>query len=266
MKLAICQMVSGEDKGANLSQIELLTDRAAHAGANLAVFPEFAMYDVPRLTDEFVTHAEPLDGAFVSALTALSSRTGVTLVAGMLEAVPDSERAHNTLVVIAPQDGLTRVYRKVHLYDAFGFKESDFIVPGNAEGPVTFAVDDCTVGMLTCYDLRFPEPARQHADAGVDVLLYPSAWIPGPRKEDHWNTLVRARAIENTLYVAAVSQGPGTGVGIGCSLVADPVGVTVAELGETSGIALACIRPERVAEVRQVNPCLDNRRLRVSTD
>lgn len=259
-------MVSGLDKSANLQHIHRLTGAAASAGADLAVFPEFAMYDVPRLTSEFVSQAEGLDGTFVASLTELSARTGVVLVAGMLETVEDSDRAHNTLVLITPGEGLTRVYRKTHLYDAFGFKESEYIAPGPLEGPVTFTVADCTVGMLTCYDLRFPEPARQHADAGVDVLLYPSAWIPGPRKEDHWNTLVRARAIENTFYVAAVSQGPGSGVGIGCSLVSDPMGMTVAELGETTDIALAEIDPQRVADVRKVNPCLENRRFSASVD
>ena len=261
MKLAICQMVSGADKPANLAEIVRLTEEAAEAGALLAVFPEFAMFDLPTLGPEFVAGGEPLDGTFVTGLSELARRTGVVIVAGMLEAIPGEDRGFNTLVAVTPEEGLSRVYRKAHLYDAFGMRESDHIRPGALEGPVTFSVGGVEVGMLTCYDLRSPEAARQHADAGVDLLLYPAAWMPGPRKEDHWNTLARARAIENTLYVAAVSQGPA--IGTGGSVIVDPMGLTLGQIGERSGIATAEIVPARVAEVREVNPCLLNRRFAV---
>lgn len=261
MKFAIGQMVSGADKTANLAEITRLTEEAAAAGARLVVFPEFAMFDVPHLDAEFVAQGESLDGPFVTGLAELSQRTGVSIVAGMLERIDDEPRGYNTLVLVTPGEGLSRVYHKLHLYDAFGFLESDHIRPGAIEGPVTFRVDDVTVGMLTCYDLRFPEVAREHADAGVELLLYPAAWMPGARKEDHWNTLARARAIENTLYVAAVSQGPG--VGTGGSVIVDPMGITLGEIGERSGIAVAVADPERVAQVRSVNPSLANRRFTV---
>lgn len=261
MKFAIGQMVSGEDKAANIAEITRLTEEAAATGARLVVFPEFAMFDVPSLDEHFVAEGEPLDGPFVSALAALSTRTGVAIVAGMLEAIPGENRGYNTLVLVTPEDGLAKVYHKLHLYDAFGILESDFIRPGEIEGPVTFDIDDVTVGMLTCYDLRFPEAARQHADAGVHLLLYPAAWMPGARKEDHWNTLARARAIENTLYVAAVSQGPA--IGTGGSLIVDPMGLTLGELGERSGVVAADVVPDRVSQVRSVNPSLANRRFTV---
>ncbi|WP_407359572.1 carbon-nitrogen hydrolase family protein [Microbacterium sp. LBN7] len=261
MKFAIGQMVSGGDKSANLEEITRLTEEAAAAGARLVVFPEFAMFDVPNLDAEFVKQGEALDGPFVTALAGLARRTGVAIVAGMLESIDDESRGYNTLVLVTPDDGLSRVYHKLHLYDAFGFLESEHIRPGDTDGPVTFTIDDVTIGMLTCYDLRFPEAAREHADAGVDLLLYPAAWMPGARKEDHWNTLARARAIENTLYVAAVSQGPG--VGTGGSIIVDPMGITLGEIGESSGIAVADATPERVAQVRSVNPSLANRRFTV---
>lgn len=261
MKFAIGQMVSGVDKAANLAEIARLTDEAAAAGARLVVFPEFAMFDAPKLDEEFIKEGESLDGPFVSGLAALARRTGVAIVAGMLETIEGESRGYNTLVLVTPEEGLSRVYHKLHLYDAFGFLESDHIRPGDIAGPVTFTIDDVTVGMLTCYDLRFPEVAREHADAGVDLLLYPAAWMPGARKEDHWNTLARARAIENTLYVAAVSQGPA--VGTGGSIIVDPMGITLGEIGEQSGIAVADATPQRVAQVRAVNPSLANRRFTV---
>ena len=261
MKFAIGQMVSGDDKAANLAEITRLTEEAAADGARLVVFPEFAMYDVPNLDSAFVEQGEALDGPFVTGLAELSRRTGVAIVAGMLERIDDEPRGFNTLVLVTPDEGLSRVYHKLHLYDAFGFLESDHIRPGDIDGPVTFTIDDVKVGMLTCYDLRFPEVAREHADAGVDLLLYPAAWMPGARKEDHWNTLARARAIENTLYVAAVSQGPG--VGTGGSIIVDPMGITLGEIGESSGIAVADATPARIAQVRAVNPSLANRRFTV---
>lgn len=261
MKIALCQMVSGEDTSANLEEIRRLTELAAEEGAKLAILPEFALHTLPSLGAASVAHAEPVTGPFVSALSTLARDTGVVIVAGMLEAVDGDNRCYNTLVVVTPGEGLVASYRKTHLYDAFGMRESDFIRAGDLDGPVTFTVGDVVVGMLTCYDLRFPEAARQHADAGVDLLVYPAAWAPGPHKIDHWNTLVRARAIENTLYVAAVSQGPPTGTG--GSLVVDPMGVALGEVTERSGIATAEISPRRVTEVRTVNPSLQNRRFAV---
>lgn len=262
MKIAACQIVSGTDKSANLAEIERLAREAAAEGAKLAVFPEFAMYDTPTLSKEFLAQAEPLDGAFVTALKRIASDHGISIVAGMHEQIVSEDRAYNTLVAVDPERGVVGIYRKQHLYDAFGFMESDYICPGGTDAPTTFELDGITVGLLTCYDLRFPEAARVHADAGVDVLVYPAAWVPGPRKEDHWKTLARARAIENTIYVAAISQGPPT-VGTGGSLIVDPTGLVLGELGEANGLVIARIDPERIEKVRSFNPSLKNRRYAV---
>lgn len=262
MKLSICQIVSAADVDVNLAEIGRVADLAAAEDADLAIFPEFAMLRIEALTPDVLAKAETLDGAFVSGLTEIAKRTGISLVAGMLEKIEGDTRAYNTLVLVTPEQGLASIYHKTHLYDAFGFKESDNICAGPLDGAVTFTVAGVKVGMLTCYDLRFPEPSRQHADAGVDVLVYPAAWMPGPRKEDHWQILARARAIENTFYVAAVSQGPA--LGTGGSLLVDPMGLVLGEIGEQSGVATAVIDPERIDAVRHFNPSLANRRLTVS--
>lgn len=261
MKFALCQILSGEDKAHNLAEIERFTAEAASGGAQLAVFPEFSQFFEPRMSASFVSHAEPLDGPFVRRVTELARIHDITIVAGMLEAIPSEDRAYNTLIAVDPA-GEILTYRKAHLYDAFGLKESEFVRPGEIDGPMTLSVDGVTVGLLTCYDLRFPEAARQHADAGTELLLYPAAWIPGPRKEDHWHTLARARAIENTFYVGAVSMAPRSGVG--SSLIIDPMGLVMGELGERPGIAYAEIDPHRIGQVRDINPCLANRRFRVT--
>ncbi|RGE19143.1 carbon-nitrogen hydrolase family protein [Leucobacter sp. wl10] len=262
MKLSICQIVSTEDVAANLAEIGRVAEIAAADGADLAVFPEFAMIGVTALTPEVLVQAQPLDGPFVTGLAQIAERVGIVIVAGVLEEIPGEARAYNSLVVLTPESGLVAVYHKAHLYDAFGFKESDSIRPGSLDGAITFDVAGVKVGVLTCYDLRFPEAARQHADVGVDVLVYPAAWVPGPRKEDHWQTLARARAIENTFYVAAVTQGPS--LGTGGSLIVDPMGIVLGEIGERSGVTTAAILPGRISEVRQTNPSLANRRFTIA--
>lgn len=261
MRIAICQLASTPDKAANLEDITRITAQAAEAGAELVVFPEYAMHYIRSMGPDFVAGGEALDGPFVNALTKLARQHGVTIVAGMSEAIEGVDRVYNTLVSVTG-DGLTARYHKAHLYDAFGFKESDFMRPGELSGPATFTVGGLTVGMLTCYDLRFPEAARQHADAGVDLLLYPAAWVPGDRKVDHWVTLARARAIENTFFVAGVGQAPGAGVGH--SLVVDPAGDVLTELGEEVGLVVVDIDPLRVTSVRDANPSLTNRRFTVT--
>lgn len=258
LRLAACQFLAGADKTANLAEIESLVARAAAEGARLAVFPEFAAHYAEQFGLDAVAGAEPLHGAFVSALSELASRFGVTLIAGMLEEIAGEQHAYNTLVVIDPARGLVASYRKQHLYDAFGFKESDYLRPGPVDEPVIVDIEGVKIGLLTCYDLRFPEAARVHVDAGAEVLVYAAAWVPGPRKEDHWRTLARARAIENTVFVAAISQTPPRA--IGGSLVIDPNGVVLTELGEAPGVSVVTITPERIAEVRGFNPSLANRR------
>lgn len=259
VKIALCQIASTNNTHDNLDQIRAAVHEAARQGAHLAVLPEFAMFYVKRLSNEFVESAEPLDGGFVAALKSLARETDVTIVAGMH--VPAAGRVRNTLVAVNPHGDIVATYDKQHLYDAFGSKESDVVEAGVPGDAVQIEVEGVRVGLLTCYDLRFPEVARLHADAGTDVLLYPSAWMPGPRKEDHWRTLAKARAIENTVYVVAVSQAPPSG--IGSSLAVDPNGITVAELGERPGIVTATLTSERITEVRHTNPSLANRKYRV---
>ncbi len=159
------------------------------------VLPEYAAAFDPRGVG--LELAEPLDGPFVAALRAHAA--GMVVLAGTV--VPGDGRAVNT--VVAVRDGaLVGGYRKVHLYDAFGQRESDRLEPGPPDAPpLVVDVDGLAVGVLTCYDLRFPESARRLVDAGAQVVVVPAAWAAGPLKADHWLTLLRARAIESTAYV-----------------------------------------------------------------
>ena len=120
----------------------------------------------------------------------------------MFERSDDPNRPFNTLVAFGPAGDLVASYRKTYLYDSFGYRESDRLTAGDGS-PVTIKTDELTLGLMTCYDLRFPEFARLLVDADAEALVVPAAWVRGPQKEDHWATLLRARAIENTCYVIA---------------------------------------------------------------
>lgn len=257
--VALAQYAPGDDKAANLALITKLVGDAADRGARVVVLPEYAMFTVPAMDHRFVDSAEPLDGEFVTGLLAVAKDRGLTIVGGMNERL-DGSRISNTLVAAGP-DGVTALYRKIHLYDAFGFRESDVVRAGDITEPETFEVDGIRFGLQTCYDLRFPEVTRRLADAGADVVLLPAEWVPGPLKEYHWSTLIRARAIENTLYVAAAGQAAPTGSGT--SMLVDPMGVVVTSLGEQTGVAVGEVSAERIAEVRAKNPALALRRFTV---
>ena len=174
----------------------------------------------------------------------------------MFEVGEDPARPYNTLAVV-DRTGLRASYRKIHLYDSFGYKESDRLSAGPLE-PVVVEVGDVPVGLMTCYDLRFPELARELVRRGAQLLVVPSAWVAGPAKVQHWRTLVRARAIENTVFVVAAAQ-PGPRY-TGHSLVVDPLGDVLAEAGEGTAVLRATLDREVLDEARQINPSLANRR------
>ena len=259
--VAIAQFAPGADKGANLAAITRLAERAASRGASIVVFPEYSSYFSDPFGDGFLENAEPLDGAFVTALGSLAARLGIHVVAGMIETTEAGERFSNAVVAVSPTGELVASYRKLHLYDAFGAKESDWVMPGDIEEPQTFAWGGFTVGLQTCYDIRFPEVSRRLVDAGADLLLVPAEWVRGPLKEHHWRTLVTARALENTVFVAAADHTPP--VGVGNSMVVDPMGVELVTIGEQTAAAVVEISPDRIREVRTVNPALSLRRFRV---
>ncbi|MET4781803.1 carbon-nitrogen hydrolase family protein [Glaciihabitans sp. UYNi722] len=261
LPIAVAQFAPGDDKAANLEKIRDLATTAASRGAKLVVFPEYSSYFTPEFGEHSVAAAETLDGPFVAGLEALAKVLDIHLVAGMLETSEDDKRFSNTLVALDQHGALVAKYRKIHLYDAFGQSESDWVVPGPIEPPETFTLGDLTVGLQTCYDIRFPEVTRRLVDAGADLVLLPSEWVRGPLKEQHWRTLVTARAIENTIYIAAPDQAPP--IGAGNSMIVDPMGIELATIGEETDVAIAWISLERIAAVRAVNPALGLRRFEI---
>lgn len=259
--IAVAQFAPGASRQNNLDDIESAARVAARRGARVIVYPEYSSYFVNPFDASLAENAEDLDGPFVQALTALAADLDVVIVAGLLEKADDGRRVRNTVVAVGG-DGIRAVYRKLHLYDAFGQRESDWIEAGELAPPQTFVVDGLRFGLMTCYDLRFPEVARLLADAGVDVALVPAEWVRGPLKEHHWQTLLHARAIENTFFVAAADHTPP--LGVGHSMIVDPQGVTVAQVGTATDVAVAHVDPHAIARVRRVNPALELRRFRVT--
>jgi deaminated glutathione amidase len=258
MKLSLAQLGSGTDKVHNLTLIAKHSHTAADAGSDLVAFPEFSMYDKKVVDSTFSAAAEPLDGAFVDGVRALASKLQLTIVVGVVERGEKGARPFNTLVGIDPTGSIVARYRKVHLFDSFGFRESDSITPSPSLEPVVFAVGNVTVGLMTCYDLRFPELARALADAGAQLMLACSSWVPGAGKADQWTVLARARAIENACYFGAVSQIPP--ISIGRSLLVDPMGVVIGELDEAPAVATFTVDAVEVQAARAVNPALEHRR------
>ncbi|MEU2125805.1 carbon-nitrogen hydrolase family protein [Nocardia niwae] len=263
LDVAVVQFAPATDPAANLATVREHVRTARERGARVVVAPEYSMFAVTRLDERVVAVAEPLTGPFVTGLGAIAREFGVFLVAGTVEQVaPGGDRIRNTLVVLGPDGSLVTRYRKVHLYDAFGHLESDVVEPGAIEAPAIFSVGDVTFGMQTCFDLRFPEGVRRVAAAGAQVLLLPAQWIPGPAKVDQWTTLVRARAIENTMYVAAADQAAPRGAG--ASMIVGPAGAVLAELGDEPGVLTAAIDLAYLSKVRTANPSLALRRFSIT--
>lgn len=225
------------------------------AGHDLVVFPEVFARDFGAPGSDVSAYAEHQAGAFTGELTRVAIDRHTTILAGMFEISHDAARPFNTLVLRGEAHAS---YRKIHLYDSFGFKESDRLAPGPL-GPVVVELHGFRLGLMTCYDLRFPELARALVDAGAEVLVAPAAWVAGERKVDHWRTLVRARAIENTAFVLAVGQ-PGPRY-TGHSLVVDPWGEVLVEAGDGPEVLTATLDRAVLDEARRTNPSLANRRM-----
>jgi predicted amidohydrolase len=261
MRVALGQLPVSPDPAANLGRVrEALTD-AAGRGADLMVFPEATQ---TRFGSDLRAVAEPLDGPFGAGLAEAARSTGVALVAGVFEPAPDG-RVYNTAVAYDGTGARVAAYRKIHLFDSLGERESDLVAPGSE--PVVVDLAGLRTGVMTCYDVRFPELARALVARGAELIVIPAAWAAGLYKEEHWVTLVRARAIENTAWVAAACQVPDPSApptraptGIGRSLLVDPMGAVRTDLGPFASVGVADLDPALTKHVRSILPALDHRR------
>lgn len=268
MRVALAQIITGRDLAGNFEILKRYAHQAKDHGAELIVFPEASMR---AFGNSLIDIAEPLDGPWASRVRDLAVELGLVIVAGMFTPgiSPQEDgpaKVRNTLLVTGP--GVETSYHKVHLFDAFGFAESDTVQAGNT--PVTFDAGGLRFGLATCYDIRFPALFTANALNGAQVNIVCASWGAGPGKVDQWKLLARARAVDTTTYVLACGQGDpatlGTEVkgnaptGVGHSAIISPFGEILEELDGAPGLLYADLDPAVVEQARTRLPILANRR------
>lgn len=237
MKVALVQMASGTDKESNLETSVRLFNEALKHRPGLVIFPEYQMFS-PDYSDPdgLLQNSEPLDGKFVSTFTELSRKNSVMSLINIAERNYGTLKPFNASILIDDLGMVVGKYKKLHLFDAYSHLESSLYEPGRA--PITtIKAKGANLGLQICYDLRFPEPARLVKLLGAQILSYQAGWYAGERKLDTWKTLLRARAIENGLFVLGTAQ---CGQDFtGHSIVVSPYGDILAEAENEEGV-IAC--------------------------
>ena len=255
LRVRLAQWAASSDPADNRDRLAAAFAPTAGESVDLVVLPEAFACDFGSPEAGLGQFAETSDGPFATRLHDLAREHATTAVAGMFETSPDPTRPYNTLVM---RGATAAEYRKIHLYDSFGYRESDRVAAGALQ-PVVVDLNGWRVGLSTCYDLRFPELYRALADQGAEVVLVLAAWLPGERKVEHWETLLAARAIENTAYVVGVGQPEPRYCGH--SLVVGPRGEVLLGLGGGEEVGEVALSREDLGAARAANPSLANRRL-----
>jgi deaminated glutathione amidase len=263
VRVAAVQLNSNGDKDRNLATAERLVRAAAADGAEFVALPE--KWNLLAGGQELVAGAEPLDGPSLTAARCWAADHGIYLLAGSIcERGADGEKASNTSVLVGPDGGDLAVYRKIHMFDVdaggVSYRESEFERPG--EEPVAAELGDRTVGMTVCYDLRFPELFRILALRGACLIAIPSAFTLATGR-DHWEVLLRARAIENQLFVIApnqVGEAPPHYSSFGRSMIVDPWGVVLTTAPDEECFVVTELDFAAQERIRASLPSLANRR------
>ena len=263
LPVALIQTDAGPDPAANVARAATLADAAAGAGARLIALPEYLQF---RGSDDgFRASARPIPGLFSAAFADVARRHGCWILAGSLaETSDDPARPYNTSVLIGPDGEIRARYRKIHLFDVAVDRGPVDVESARVSGGsevVVADIDGARLGLTICYDLRFPELYRTLALAGAEILAVPSNFTERTGR-DHWEVLLRARAIENGAWVIAPSQigGPPGQPAYGHTMVVDPWGIVVAQAPDREAVVHAVIDTDRVAAVRLQIPALANRR------
>ena len=258
-KIAIVQFKASINKDHNLDRILNFIEKAAKKEAQLCAFPEFMMFYTTssQTPNELASLAEKINGKFVTEIKSAAKKNCINVVGTFYEKSKKKNRVYDSAFLINNSGKILSTYRKIHLYNALGFRESDKMMPGSK---ITLPSKTSVgrLGMQICYDLRFPEMSRILASAGSEILVVPSAWVKGKMKEEHWLTLNKTRAIENGCYVISPDQ-----VGniyCGRSVVVDPFGKILLDMKKRQGIGCVNISLDKVKQTRKALPLLKNRR------
>lgn len=259
IRVSSTQLKSETCKDDNIRKIEIYTKKASELQSDLIVYPESFMFYSPveETADIRAVKAENIEGGFVTRIRELSRDYGISQIVGIHESIPGDKRVYNTVVVVDKKGEIATVYRKTHLYDAFNFRES-LIYKASGNAFQIFELNGMKIGMMVCYEIRFPEIARYLTVQGADLIVVPSAWVRGFGKEEQWLTLIKARALENTVYMVTSNQIGNVYAGI--TSVVDPMGVIISRTSEDEGMVTVDISKERVEGVRRNLPSLSQRR------
>lgn len=258
-KIAIVQFKASTDKNHNLKKILNYIQQASKRGAELCAFPEFMMFytNSSQSPAKLASLSETINGSFVKTISKAAKENSIQVVGTFYEKSKKKNRVYDTSFLVSKTGKILSKYRKIHLYDALGFKESNKMIPGSKiASPSKTSVGK--LGMLICYDLRFPEMSRTLASSGSEILVAPSAWVKGEMKEEHWITINKTRAIENGCFIIAPDQ-----VGniyCGRSIAVDPYGKILLDMKKKQGIGIVNISLDKVKQTRRILPLLKNRR------
>ncbi|MBP3088419.1 carbon-nitrogen hydrolase family protein [Corynebacterium sp. sy017] len=266
MRIALAQVCSTGHKQENVDLVRRSVVQAKADGAQLVVFPEAMMQGFG--TGRLDIQAEEMDGEFISTLAQLATEYSIAIIAGVFVPADRVERSgkwinrvHNTLVIARPSQEL-EYYHKIHTYDAFGFRESDTVAAG--KDTVVFEYGGICFGVATCYDIRFPQQFVELARHGAQVIVVAASWSGGADKLRQWQLLTQARALDSTSYIVAVDQAlpsderaSAAPTGIGHSMVVNPQGEPMVELGELSEVVCVDLDLSKVEQVRKLLPVLD---------
>ncbi len=258
-KVALVQLQASTNKETNLKKIIGYIKSASKKRATLCTFPEFMMFYTPSSQSamQLAGLSEYITGNFVKTIADAARQNSIEVIGTFYEKSKTKNRVYDTSFFIDSSGKLISKYRKTHLYDALGFRESKKLAPG-MQLPKPQRSKIGKIGMMICYDLRFPEMSRMLASAGTEILVAPSAWVQGELKEQHWLAINKTRAIENGCYIVSPDQ-----VGniyCGRSIVVDPFGRVLLDMKKKQGMQIVEISDTLVKRARRALPLLKNRR------
>lgn len=256
--IGLVQLEAVNNKYKNIEKVKKLLKSNKNIEADIIVLPEYLMTPIEGLRPyDLYEIAEDINGAFVNELIVIAKEYSTNIVATFFEKTDKPPRVYNTVVFIRSNGEAEIVYRKTHLFDAYGYKESDYIMPGLEPSRIVY-VNKIRIAFSVCFDIRFPELYRVYSLNGAEIIVSPSAWYKGPLKEETLRFLAQARAHENTVYVIIANQ---TGKYFtGRSMIIDPLGTVLVDLGVNETYKEYTIDVDYIYEVRRKLPVLKLRR------
>lgn len=256
--IGIVQLEAGINKHDNIAKVRKLIDSKRNMNADIIVLPEYFMRPIDGLKpEELYSIAENLDGPFINNIVEIANEYFTNIIATLFEKTNNPPKVYNTVVLVKPSGTILAVYRKIHLFDAYGHRESDYMLPGDKLSEIV-EIKGTRIAFTVCFDIRFPELYRTYALRGVEIIISPSAWYKGPMKEETLRFLAQSRAHENTIYLVIANQ---TGKFFtGRSMIIDPLGTVIADLGIRETYNEFTIDVDYIYEVRRILPILELRK------